>query len=130
LRVAAFAKSRTWERQIALDAVFSHVSNPPFFVWRICGAMAEKPPPHIALTAQKLSFKSPTMRAHPFMFQYPAKTDCIVPIPYRFCFILFNSVEFCFLRMTNVGRPFEFVSDRFRLFPNVERTRTFVAFSR
>jgi hypothetical protein len=61
----------TGEGQIALDAVFSHVSNPPFLVWRICGAIAEKPPPHIALTAQKLWLKSPTMRAHPFMFQYP-----------------------------------------------------------
>src|SRR6516164_1789667 len=61
----------TGERKIALDPVFSHVINPPFFVWRICGAIAEKPPPHIALTAQKLWLKSQTMRAHPFMFQYP-----------------------------------------------------------
>jgi hypothetical protein len=51
--------------------MFSHVINPPFLVWRICGAIAEKPPPHIELTAQKLPLKSPTMRAHPFMFQYP-----------------------------------------------------------
>jgi len=55
----------TWERQIALDAVFSHVISPPFLVWRICGAIAERAPPHIPLTAQKLPLKSPTMRAHP-----------------------------------------------------------------
>jgi hypothetical protein len=70
-----------WERQIALDAVFSHVISPPFFVWRIRGAIAEKPPPHIALSAQKLSLKSPTMRAHPFMFQYP-QNPAITPVPY------------------------------------------------
>jgi hypothetical protein len=60
-----------WERKIALDAVFSHGRSSLFFVWRICGAIAEKPPPQIVLTAQELSLKSPTMRAHPFMFQYP-----------------------------------------------------------
>jgi len=69
--------------------VFSHVINPPFFVWRICGAIAEKPPPHIALTAQKLSLESPTMRAHPFMFQYPAST-------HRFTHILSFLLLFAF----------------------------------
>jgi len=95
-------------------------------VWRICGASAEKPPPHIALIAQKLSLKSLTMRAHPFMFQYPAKPHSATLNPLQFRLILFNPVEFCFPRMTNVDRTFEFVSDRFLLFPNVEGTKTFV----
>jgi len=102
------------------------VINPPFFVWRICGAMAEKPPPHITLIAQKLSLKSPTKRAHPFMFQYPVNPHSPTLNRSRFRFILFKRVEFCFLWMTDVDRTLEFVSDRFLVFPNVERTKTFV----
>jgi hypothetical protein len=41
----------TWERQIALDAVFSHVISPPFLVWRTSTDGAFRPPELLAVKA-------------------------------------------------------------------------------